>query len=133
MKALNQNFKKTVSIPNQVLTVSTNGSAVDTYLENRPAFETALIDIAIGALGTQASTGVKIEESDDATFATGVSVAKGGEEVTVAASTNYKREVERTKQYLRAVVTITTPGATPSVGIYVGIILWNAQTPFPAL
>ncbi len=99
MKALNQNFKKTVSIPNQVLTVSTNGSAVDTYLENRPAFETALIDIAIGALGTQASTGVKIEESDDATFATGVSVAKGGEEVTVAASTYYKREVERTKQY----------------------------------
>ncbi len=133
MKALNQNFKKAVSIPNQVLTVSTNGSAVDTYLENRPAFETALVDIAIGALGTQASTGVKIEESDDATFATGVSVAKGGEEVTAAASTNYKREIERTKRYLRAVVTITTPGATPSVGIYAGMILWNAQTPFPAL
>lgn len=132
MRLLKEKLKKIVLLPNQVLSVDTNGSGVDTYQDgSKPAFETALVDVAIGALGTQAATKVKIEESDDSGFGSGVQAAKGGEEITVTASTNYKMEIQRTKRYLRAVLTLTTPGGGPSVGIYVGAYLWNAQTPFP--
>lgn len=133
MKALDQNIKRVTAIPIQVLVATTNGSAIDTFLSGQPAFETVLVDIAVGNLGTQASTAVKIEESDSATFASGVTTAKGGEEITVAADTGYKMEIERIKRYLRAVVTLTTPGVTPTVETYIGMILWNATKPFPIL
>lgn len=133
MKALGQNIRLAKLLPIQVLTATTNGSAVDTLLGDGFRFDSALVNVEIGNLGTQASTGVKIEESDTSDFSSGVSVAKGGEEVTVAADTSYKMEVERTKRYLRAVVTLTTPGATPSVEVFVGAVLWNVPKPFPVV
>ncbi|QLG69729.1 MAG: hypothetical protein CH104c_0498 [Candidatus Woesebacteria bacterium] len=75
---------------------------------------------------------MKIEESDASDFSSGVSVAKGGDEVTVAADNSYQFQVERSKRYLRAVVTITG-GISPSAEVFVGGLLWNAQRPFPML
>lgn len=134
MKSLGQNIQIKQVLPVQTLNDSANGAAIDTMLQGQGFnFDTALVNVEIGNLGTQATTKVKIEESDSATFATGNTVAKGGAEITVAADTSYKMEVERAKRYLRAVVTMTTPGATPSAEIFIGAILWNAQTPFPVV
>lgn len=130
MKILNQNIHPATLLPIGVITVTTEGSAVDTYLSDRPAYDSSLIDIAIGNLGDQTSTKVKIEESDSSTFSSGVTVAKGGEEITVEADTSYKMQIERKKRYFRAVVTITA-GSTPSAEVYVGALLWDAQRPFP--
>jgi hypothetical protein len=191
MKTLRQNIRTATILPIGVLTVTTNGQAVDTYLSGKPAFDTALIDIAIGDLDEvtaawQASTAyvlddyvrpvagqgafvykcttagtsgaseptwptvdgqtvaddtavwtaverktkAKIEEADVSDFSAGGTVAKGGEEITVAADTGYKMQIERKKRYLRAVVTIAG-GSAPSVEAYIGALLWNAQLPFP--
>lgn len=131
MKTLNQNIHPATLLPIGVITETTEGSAVDTYLSGRPAYDSGLIDIAIGDLGDQTSTKVKIEESDASDFSSGVIVAKGGDEITVtAADTGYKMQIERKKRYLRAVVTITA-GSTPSAETYVGALLWDAQRPFP--
>ncbi len=130
MKALNQDIKKVNAIPIQVITVTTEGDAIDTKLSENFSFETALLHAEVGNLGDQTSTKIKIQESDSATFASGVTTAEGGDEVTVAADINYKFEVLKTKRYLRAVVTIAG-GTTPTVEIYIGGILWNAAKPFP--
>lgn len=50
MKTLNQNIHTATILPIGVITVTTNGSAVDTYLSGRPAYDSGLIDIAIGDL-----------------------------------------------------------------------------------
>lgn len=130
MKTLNQNIHPATLLPIGVITETTQGSTVDSYLSDRPAYDSGLIDIAIGNLGDQTSTKVKIEESDASDFSSGVTVAKGGEEITVAADTGYKMQIERKKRYFRAVVTITA-GSTPSAEVYVGALLWDAQRPFP--
>lgn len=132
LEQLNQSLKNVNLVPIQTVTETTTGSGVDTYLSSKPAFDSALILAEIGNLGDQASTTVKIEESDASDFGSGVSVAKGGAEVTVAADNSYQFQVERTKRYLRAVVTITG-GSAPSAEVFVGGILWNAQRPFPIL
>jgi len=130
MKTLNQNIHPTTLLPIGVITATTQGAAVDSYLSDRPAYDSGLIDIAIGNLGDQTSTKVKIEESDASDFSSGVTEAKSGEEITVAADTGYKMQIERKKRYLRAVVTITA-GSAPSAEVYVGALLWDAQRPFP--
>lgn len=130
MKILNQNIHPATLLPIGVITATSQGSAVDTYLSGRPAYDSGLIDIAIGNLGDQTSTKVKIEESDASDFSSGVTVAKGAEEITATADTGYKMQIERKKRYLRAVVTITG-GSSPSAETYVGALLWDAQRPFP--
>lgn len=133
MKSLGQDIKITQLLPVQTLNDSANGSAIDTLLGGGFSFDTALVNVEIGNLGTQATTKVKIEECDDSTFASGNTVAPGGAEITVAADHSYKMEIARTKRYLRAVVTMATPGETPSAEIFIGAILWNAQKPFPVV
>jgi len=130
MKILNQNIHPATLLPIGVITETTQGSAVDSYLSGRPAYDSGLVDIAIGNLGDQTSTKVKIEESDASDFSSGVTAAKGGEEITVEADTGYKMQIERKKRYFRAVVTIIA-GSTPSAEVYVGALLWDAQRPFP--
>lgn len=132
MRILNQNFQTKTLLPIQVITLTTNGTSNDTYVSNQPAFDTALIDVAIGNLGDQTSTKVKVEEADISDFSSDVTVARGGEEVTVVADTGYKMQIERKKRYIRAVVTITG-GITPSAEVYIGAILWNAEKPFPLI
>lgn len=130
MKTLNQNIHTATLLAIGVITATTEAAGVDTYLSNRPAYDSGLVDIAIGNLGDQTSTKVKIEESDASDFSSGVSVAVGGEEITVTADTGYKMQIDRKKRYLRAVVTIDG-GSSPSAEVYVGALLWNAQRPFP--
>lgn len=131
-KQLEDNIKIVQLIPIQTPTSTLTGSGVDTKVSEMYSFDTALVNVEIGDLGDQTSTKVKIEESDVSDFSTGVSVAAGGEEITVAADKSYKMEISRTKRYLRAVVTITG-GASPSVEVFVGGLLVNWQKPFPIL
>lgn len=130
MKTLNQEIRLVQLLPIQVIAETTNGSAVDTKVNNQFSFETALVNVEIGNLGDQEDTKVKIEESDSATFATGNTEAAGGEEFTVSADTSYTKQIKRTKRYLRAVVTIGD-GDTPQAEVFVGGLLCNAEIPMP--
>ena len=130
MRTLNQNIHTVTLLPIGSITETTEGNSVDTYLSNRPAYDSGLIDIAIGNLGDQVSTKVKVEESDAMDFSAEATVANGGEEITVQANTGYKMQIDRKKRYLRSVVTITG-GSEGSGEVYVGALLWNAQKPFP--
>lgn len=132
MKTLNQNIQAKTLLPIQVITATNNGVGADTYFSAKPTFDTALVDVAIGNLGDQTSTKVKIEEADVSDFSSGATVAKGGEEITVTADTVYKMQIERKKRYLRSIVTITG-GVAPSAEVYIGAILWNAEKPFPLI
>jgi len=131
-KQLNQPISPVELLPIQVIVATTNGAAVDSYLADGSSFDTALIKAAIGNLGTQETTKVKIQEADDSGF-TAPTTAEGGDEVTVAADNVYSFQIKRAKRYLRAVVTFTTPGATPTAEVHVSGILCNWDLPFPIL
>lgn len=133
-KELRQNFSKSISIPIQIIpsTGSLDGSAIDTYLADGFAFDTALAFIEIGNItGAPTSVKIKVEEDDDSAFGS-ASVADGGSEITVAQDHSYTMEIRRMKRYLRIVVT-TTGGTTPTVECFGAFILWNAVKPFPRL
>lgn len=131
-KQLLQDIKKVELLAIQIIDATAEGSAIDTKLSEGFSFDTALVNVEIGDVtGTPDSVKVKIEEDDDSAFGS-ASVAEGGEEITVAADTSYKMEIQRAKRYLRAVVTITG-GTTPTVEVYIGAILWNVAKPFPIL
>jgi len=120
-------------------TLSISADIMDTgdgyalYRESKElSFDTALALIEIGNItGVPTSVKVKVEEDDDPAFG-GAAVAAGGAEVTVAADHSYTMEIERTKRYLRIVVT-TAGGTTPTVECCGMFILWNAQIPNPRL
>ena len=131
-KTLKDNIKKVAAIPIQKITATLNGSAIDTKLSEMYSFDTALVDINIGDLGDQTSTTVKVEEADVLDFSAGVQVTEGGDEITIAADTQYKMEIARAKRYLRAVITITG-GVSPSAEVCIGMILCNWAKPFPIL
>jgi len=131
-KTLKDNIKKVVAIPIQKITVTLNGSPIDTKLSEMYSFDTALVDINIGDLGDQTSTTVKVEEADVLDFSAGVQVTEGGDEITIAADTQYKMEIAKAKRYLRAVITITG-GVSPSAEVCIGMILCNWAKPFPIL
>lgn len=133
-KELRQNFSKSISIPIQIIpsTGSLDGNAVDTYLADGFAFDTALAFIEIGDItGAPTSVKVKVEEDDDSAFGS-ASMADGGAEITVAQDHSYTMEIRRAKRYLRIVVT-TTGGTTPTVECFGAFILWNAVKPLPRL
>ncbi len=132
-KQLNNNIKPVELLPIQAIEDSANGTGVDTYLADGSSFDTALIKAAIGDLGSQASTKVKIQESDVSDFSSGAQTAEGGDEVTVSADNTYIFQIKRAKRYLRAVVTLATPGETPSAEVHVDGILCNWDLPFPIL
>lgn len=131
-KQLDQNIKIVQILPIQIISATTNGAAIDTKISEMFNMDTALVNVEIGDItGSPTSVKVKIEEDDDSAFGS-PSVAAGGEEVTVAADTSYKMEISRVKRYLRVVATITG-GTSPTVEVFVGGILWNAQKPFPVI
>lgn len=135
MKALLDKIKKAISIEIQVIptTGSLDGDAVDTKNEESEAYDTALAFIEIGEItGSPTTVKVKVEESDSSTFASGNAVAAGGTEITVATDHSYTMEIERTKRYLRIVVT-TAGGSAPTVECCGIFLLWNAARPFPIL
>jgi len=131
-KDLQNDIKLVELIPIQVINTTTEGAAVDTYLPDGFKFPSALVKAGVGDLGSQASTKIKIQEDDDSGFGTS-STAEGGDEVTVSADSVYNFQIARKKRYLRAVVTFTTPGATPSAEIHISGILCDWGKPFPIL
>ncbi|KPJ55707.1 hypothetical protein AMJ49_06535 [Parcubacteria bacterium DG_74_2] len=132
-KDIKNDVKLADLLPIQVITETTEGAAIDTRLADESRFASALARIAIGDLGDQTSTKVKIEESDNATFGdASETIAEGGEEITVAADNVYKMEITRKKRYLRAVVTIAG-GSTPSAEVHINGILCDWGKPFPII
>lgn len=132
LKDIKNDIKLVEFLPIQVITATTNGVAVDTRLPDESRFSSALVRAAVGDLGTQASTKIKIEEDDDSGFGS-PSIAEGGEEVTVAADNVYTFQIGRKKRYLRAVVTLDTPGASPKAEIHINGILCDWGKPFPII
>ena len=135
MQELRENFSKAISIPIQIIpsTGSLDGAAIDTKVSEMVSYDTALALIEIGDItGTPDSVKVKIQESNVSDFGSGVNTVKGGDEITVAADHSYTKEIERTKRYLRIVVT-TTGGTTPTVECFGALLLWNAARPYPRL
>lgn len=130
MKTLNQKIKVSEAIPLQTIVESLNGTAIDMRPSNDEQYESAIIIAGIGVLGDQDETTIKIEESDSATFASGNTVAKGGEETVVTASSTNEFQIERTKRYIRAVATVVD-GDTPSAPVYAVAILSDMETPHP--
>ena len=109
----------------------TTSTPVDTYLADGSSFPYVWVTIEAGDLTNVTTTTVTIQESDSATFASGVTTASGGAATTLAADTSYKLEITRAKRYLRALM--TTTGSSSAIEIFVGAILWDVQLPFPIL
>jgi hypothetical protein len=138
MQELRNNIRVQTFVPLTVSNETVEGDAVDTYEVNdvaSPAFTTAFITAVVGAVGADVLTAtVKIEESDSSTFASGVSTARGGDAVNVfAGDMTVNFQVQRTKRYLRAVVTITEDGAADTVQFAVTGILSNWALPIPTV
>lgn len=130
MQTLNQKIKVSESIPLQTIVESLNGTAIDMRPSDHEQYDSAIVVVGVGVLGDQTSTSVKIEESDSSTFASGNTVAKGGDETVVTASTTNEFQIERTKRYIRAVITIAD-GDTPSAPVYTVAILSGMERPHP--
>lgn len=113
-----------------VHTGDTNGDAVDMRPSNYLAFEGALVRVAIGDItGTPDSLKISVEESDSSTFASGNTVAEGGEEVTVEADAVYTLQVKRTKRYIRVVLNFTG-GSTPTAEAHAEAVINNWAKPY---
>ena len=92
--------------------------------------DTALVLMGVGAItGTPTSIVVTLQESDSATFATGVTTIKGGDATTVAEDTLYQFQVERTKRYLRPSI-VVTGGTDPTALMHIHALLTNWARPF---
>jgi uncharacterized protein YaiE (UPF0345 family) len=138
VRLLKGEIKLVNALPIQTLTGTANittthpGSVLDTKLSEMYSFDTALFQIQIGVLANAPTVKVKVQEANKSDF-TDASNAAGGEEITVAANSSYKMEIERTKRYLRALVTMTSGATAGTVVIYVGATLCNWEKPFPTL
>lgn len=97
------------AIPNQILFGADSAAALDN------------LKLAINGGAT--------EGTNSSTFASGNTVADGGAEVTVEASTAYSFQIQRTKRYIRAVVTVTG-GTTPKVTTSIVAVLNNWARPY---
>jgi len=129
MQKLNGYIKPIALLANQDVTETVSGTGV-AFLQGEQ-FDAGLVRIHVGKItGTPTSVKVKIEESDVANFGSGVTVISGGAEITVVEDTIYEKQVQRTKKYIRATVTVTG-GSTPHAAIAVDAILCNWALPFP--
>lgn len=86
----------------------------------------------IGAVGADVDVAtVKVEESDSSTFASGNTVAAGGEAVDViAGDASFTFQVLRTKRYIRVVLDVEEDGAADDVEIAATAILNNWARPY---
>jgi len=107
-------------------------SIIDTMASGGP-FDAALIRANIGAFGADlTNVKVKIEESNDDDFSdSSETVADGGSEQTATATGELIFQVQRTKRYLRAVITMTASGAADTAPVSVTGILHNWAKPLP--
>ena len=135
MKQLVGEIKSVKFLKPTSITATASGSAIDTQVNDALSFETAYVTANVGAIGgdvAPTSVKIKIQESDSSTFASGVTTAEGGDEVTVAADTQYVWQVRKTKRYLRETITVTG-GTNPTALIGVTGLLTNWATPFPTI
>ena len=74
---------------------------------------------------------VKVEESDSSTFASGNTIAEGGEAVDVTAGESITTfQIKRTKRYIRVVLDIDEDGAADDVQISAVAVLNNWSKPY---
>jgi len=95
-------------------------------------FDTALVTAVVGAIGADVSAAtLTIQEDDDSEFGD-PSTAAGGAAVNIfAGDLTTTFQIQRTKRYIRALVTITEDGAGDTVEIAATAILCNWAKPFP--
>lgn len=107
-------------------------SIIDTMASGGP-FDGALIRANIGAFGADlTNVKVKIEESNDDDFSdSSETIADGGAEQTATATGSLTFQVQRTKRYLRAVITMTASGAADTAPVSVTGLLHNWAKPLP--
>lgn len=107
-------------------------SIIDTMASGGP-FDAALVRANIGTFGADlTNVKVKIEESNDDDFSdASETVADGGAEQTATEAGELTFQVQRTKRYLRAVVTMTASGAADTAPIAITGILHNWAKPLP--
>lgn len=133
MQELRGNIKPVEFIPVEELGVGAkNGSAIDTYEDDGAGFhyDTAYIRVGVGDATnvTGDKVQVKVEESDDESS---WSLASGGTEKDVAQENQTYFEIERSKRYLRVVVTVDEATATAAVAVYATGLLTNWAVPMP--
>ncbi len=138
-----RNYIKTVELmPVEQIDEATNGSSVDTFYNDTQGhhFDSILIRVGAGDFGLDiGSVKFKVEESNVSNFASGVTVASGGEEVSVGEEEGHDFQIERTKRYIRVVATpvdIASPSEDPGedvATIHATGILANWAIPMPLL
>ena len=102
--------KPTVFLDPQEIDGATTGDIIDTYLNTR-AFDTIIVQAAVGEIGTDVgSVNFKVEESDASNFAS-ATVATGGTETSVDEDSSTTFEVERSKRYIRVTATPVASGS----------------------
>lgn len=109
-------------------------SIIDTYeTSDGPSFDAALIRANIGTFGDDlTNVKVKIEESNDDDFSdASETVMDGGAEQTATEAGELVFQVQRTKRYIRAVITMTASGAADTAPVSVNGILHNWAKPLP--
>ena len=111
---------------------SLEGDAIDMRPSDYLAFEGALVAVQIGTVGGDVSEAlVKVEESDSSTFASGNTIAEGGEAVDVTAGESITTfQIKRTKRYIRVVLDIDEDGAADDVQISAVAVLNNWSKPY---
>lgn len=107
-------------------------SIIDTMASGGP-FDAALIRANIGTFGADlTNVKVKIEESNDDDFSdASETVADGGAEQTATATGELVFQVNRSKRYLRAVITMTASGSGDTAPVSITGILHNWAKPLP--
>jgi hypothetical protein len=141
MQELRNYIKQVEIFPVAEIDTATNGSSIDTYQSQSQGynFDTMLVRAGVGELGTDiASVKVKVQESDTTNFASS-QTARGGDEVTVEEDGTATFQVERSKRYIRVVVTpveADSPSETPGEDtalVYATAIMTNWAVPMPIL
>lgn len=111
-------------------------TVIDTYelgAVDGPSFDSALIRALVGAFGADlTSVKIKIHESANSNGSSST-LAKGGDEVTLTEAGEASFQIERTKRYLVAIVTMAATGAADTAPVCITGTLCNWSTPFPII
>jgi hypothetical protein len=98
-----------------------------------PSFDGALIRAIVGTFGANVtSVKVKIHESANSNGSSST-LANGGTEATLTEAGEIVFQVNRTKRYLLAIITIAASGATDTVPVCISGTLQNWAKPYPII
>lgn len=107
------------------------GTVIDTYGTEPEKFDGALVIANVGAFDADlTSVKVKIMESDSSD-GSGSTLALGGDEATLTAAGQLVFQVQRSKRYLVAVVTMAATSTLDTAPVSIVAVLSNWAAPFP--